>query len=140
VAFTRRCNVAVQLSERARELVTGRNFGNIATVMPDGSPHVVPVWIDLDGNQILVNTAEGRQKLKNIRHDPRVAIDVLNNDNPYEMVTVRGRVIEVTRDGADAHIDRLAKKYLGRDTYPNRQPGEQRVIIRIEPERLSGFR
>jgi PPOX class probable F420-dependent enzyme len=132
--------VAVQLSERARDLMTGKNFANIATVMPDGSPHVVPVWVDLDGNQILVNTAEGRQKLKNIRHDPRVAIDVLNSDDPYEMVTVRGHVVELTHQGADAHIDRLAKKYLGRDTYPNRQPGEQRVIIRIEPERLSDYR
>jgi len=132
--------MGVQLSERARALIEAKNLGNIATVMPDGSPHVVPVWIDYDAGDILVNTAEGRQKLKNIRHDPRVAMDIVSNENPYEMVALRGRVVEVTREGADAHIDKLAKKYLGRDTYPFRQAGEQRVIIRIEPEKVSDYR
>ena len=132
--------MSVQLSERARELISAKNLGSIATIMPDGSPHVVPVWIDLDGNDVLVNTAEGRQKLKNIRRDPRVAMDVVNLENPYEMVALRGRVVEVTHEGADAHIDKLAKKYLGRDTYPFRQPDEQRVIIRIEAERLMSYR
>lgn len=121
-------------------LIRAKNLGNIATLMPDGSPHVVPVWVDLDGDDILVNTAEGRQKLKNVRRDPRVALDVVNSENPYEMVTLRGHVVEVTSEGADAHIDKLANKYLGRDRYPFRQPGEQRVIIRIEPERVSDYR
>ena len=132
--------MSVQLSERARELISAKNLGSIATIMPDGSPHVVPVWIDLDGNDVLINTAEGRQKLKNIRRDPRVAMDVVNLENPYEMVALRGRVVEVTHEGADSHIDKLAKKYLGRDTYPFRQPDEQRVIIRIEAERLMSYR
>jgi PPOX class probable F420-dependent enzyme len=132
--------MGVQLSDRARALIEGTNLGNIATVMPDGSPHVVPVWIDYDAGNVLVNTAEGRQKLKNIRHDPRVAMDIVNNDNPYEMVALRGHVVEVTHEGADAHIDKLAKKYLGRDTYPFRQPGEQRVIVRIEPDKVSDYR
>ena len=131
--------MGVQLSEKARALVMAKNLGSIATIMPNGSPHVVPVWIDLDGDQILINTAEGRQKLKNIRRDPRVAMDVVNLENPYEMVAVRGRVVEVTHDGADAHIDKLAKKYLGRRQYPFRQPGEQRVIIRIAPERVMAY-
>ena len=129
--------MGVQLSERAQMLIRAKNLGNIATLMPDGSPHVVPVWVDLDGDDVLVNTAEGRQKLKNVRRDPRVALDVVNSENPYEMVTLRGHVVEVTSEGADAHIDKLANKYLGRDSYPFRQPGEQRVIMRIEPERVS---
>jgi PPOX class probable F420-dependent enzyme len=127
------------MPERTRTLIEAKNFGSIATIMPDGSPHVVPVWIDYDAGDVLINTAEGRQKLKNIRHDPRVAMDVVNSENPYEMVALRGRVVEVTHEGAEAHIDKLAKKYLGRDTYPYRQPGEQRVIIRIEPEKISGY-
>ena len=130
----------VQLSEKARALIEGTNFGNLATIMPDGSPHVAPVWIDFDAGDVLVNTAEGRQKTKNIQRDPRVAIDVFNNENPYEMVAIRGRVVELTHEGADAHIDKLAKKYLGRDTYPFRQPGEQRVILRIQPEKVSDYR
>jgi PPOX class probable F420-dependent enzyme len=131
--------MGIQMPERTRTLIEAKNFGSIATIMPDGSPHVVPVWIDYDAGDVLINTAEGRQKLKNIRHDPRVAMDVVNSENPYEMVALRGRVVEVTHEGAEAHIDKLAKKYLGRDTYPYRQPGEQRVIIRIEPEKISGY-
>jgi PPOX class probable F420-dependent enzyme len=131
--------MGIELPDKARAFIEGKNFGNLATVMADGSPHVAPVWIDYDAGDVLINTAEGRQKLKNIRHDPRVAMDVLNSENPYEMVTLRGRVVEVTHEGAEAHIDKLAKKYLGRDTYPYRQPGEQRVIIRIEPEKISGY-
>jgi PPOX class probable F420-dependent enzyme len=130
----------VQLSEKARALIEGTNFGNLATIMPDGSPHVAPVWIDFDAGDVLVNTAEGRQKTKNIQRDPRVAMDVFNNENPYEMVAICGRVVELTHEGADAHIDKLAKKYLGRDTYPFRQPGEQRVILRIHPEKESDYR
>ena len=129
--------MGVQLPKRAQALIEAKNLGHLATAMPDGSPHVAPVWIDRDDGHILVNTAEGRQKLKNIRRDPRVALDVVNADDPYEMVALRGRVVDVTHDGADAHIDKLAKKYLGRDTYPFRQPGEKRVIIRIEPEKVS---
>jgi len=126
--------LADQLPEAAQKLFREPNFAHLATIMPDGSPQVTPVWVDVDEKFILVNTAEGRQKPKNIRRDPRVAIDVTSREDPYRMVTVRGRVVEVTNEGADAHIDKLAKKYLGQDKYPFRAPGERRVIFKIEPE------
>ena len=95
--------------------------------------------LDFDGEYILVNTAEGRQKPRNIRRDPRVAISVTKAGSPYTYAQVRGRVVEVTREGAEEHIDRLAKKYLGRDKYPWRQPGERRIILKIEPEHVSSM-
>ncbi len=131
--------MAVSLSDAARALLEGRNFAHLATVMPDGSPQVSAVWVDYDGKHVLVNTAEGRQKPRNLRRDPRVAVSVLDQDNPYAMVTIRGRVVELTHDGADEHIDSLSKKYLGQDTYPYRQPGDQRVIVKIEPLHVSTY-
>lgn len=131
--------MGIEMPDKAKELILAKNLGNLATLMPDGSPHVAPVWVDLEDGHVLVNTAEGRQKVKNIRHDPRVALDVVNSENLYEMVTLRGRVVGITPQGADAHIDKLTKKYLGRDSYPFRRPGEQRVIIRIEPEKISNY-
>lgn len=129
----------VALSHGVRQLLEGKNFAHLATLMPDGSPQVTPVWVDYDGAHVLVNTAEGRQKPKNLRHDQRVALSVHDQENPYRMATIRGRAIELTHDGADAHIDKLAKKYLGQDTYPFRQPGEQRVLVRIEPEHVATY-
>jgi len=131
--------LAAQLPEAAQKLLREPNFAHLATLMPDGSPQVTPVWVDFDGKHILVNTAEGRRKPKNIRRDPRVALDVTSRDDPYRMVTVRGRVVEVTHDGADEHIDKMAKKYLGQDKYPFRSSGEQRVIFKIEPERVTSW-
>ena len=128
--------MGVTLSDGARKLLEGRNFAHIATLMPDGSPQVTPVWVDYDGQYVLVNTAEGRAKPRNVRRDPRVALSVVNQENPYQMVSIRGRVVEVTTEGADEHIDKLAKKYLGQDEYPFRQPGEQRLIFKIEPEHV----
>jgi PPOX class probable F420-dependent enzyme len=128
--------MAAKLPDAVKELFQAPNFAYLATLMPDGSPQVSPVWVDLDGDHILVNTAEGRQKPKNVRRDPRVAIAIAAHDNQYSSATVRGRVVDVTHDGADAHIDRLAKKYLGQDKYPYRQPGEVRLIVRIEPEHV----
>jgi PPOX class probable F420-dependent enzyme len=107
-------------------------FVHLTTVMPDGSPQASPVWIDLDGDAILVNSAQGRVKDKNMRRDPRVALSALDPDNPYTPLMLRGKVVEITSKGADAHIDSMAKKYLGKDTYPFRQPGEVRVLYRIE--------
>jgi PPOX class probable F420-dependent enzyme len=130
--------VAVSLPEGVRKLFEGRNFAHIATLMPDGSPQVTAVWVEYDGRHILVNSAEGRAKPRNLRHDARVALSIVDQDNPYTSATVRGRVVEITHGGADAHIDKLAKKYLGQDTYPFRQPGEQRVIFKIEPEHATG--
>ena len=115
------------------------NFGFLATLQPDGSPQVSPVWVDYDGTHILVNTAEGRAKPRNVRKNPQVSIAISPKDNPYAFVQVRGKVIEVTPNGADAHIDKMAKKYLNKDKYPFRQPGEKRVIVKIAPEKISGW-
>jgi PPOX class probable F420-dependent enzyme len=114
-------------------------FVHLSTLMPDGSPHTSPVWVDVEGDDILVNSAQGRVKDKNMRRDPRVAISVTDPNNPYKALTVRGKVKNVTTQGADDHIDRMAKKYLGKDKYPFRQPGEVRVIYRIEPQIVAGM-
>ncbi len=127
------------LSPGVKKLFTEPNFAHLATLMPDGSPQVSPVWVDLDGDRIIVNTAEGRAKPRNVRRDPRVAIAVYSQQNPYAHATVRGRVVEITHEGADAHIDKMAKKYLGQDKYPYRQPGEERVIFVVEAERVTSM-
>jgi PPOX class probable F420-dependent enzyme len=126
-----------EINEKVQELLRGVNFASLATLMPDGSPQVTPVWVDYDGKYIIVNTAEGRQKPRNIRRDPRVALAVFDHSNPYTMATIRGKVVEVTNEGAEETIDRLAKKYLGKDKYPFRAPGEVRVTFKIEPEHVS---
>ena len=126
----------VDLSEGVRRLLEGPNFAHLATLMADGSPQVTPVWVDHDGSHVLVNTAEGRVKTRNVRRDPRVAVSIYSQQNPYSMATIRGRVVGTTHEGADAHIDKMAKKYLGQDRYPFRAPGEQRVILKIEPLRV----
>jgi PPOX class probable F420-dependent enzyme len=111
-------------------------FAHLVTLMPDGSPQVTPVWVDLDGNTVIINTAKGRLKDRNMKRDPRVALAVSDPANPYRYVQVRGRVCDITENGGDAHIDRMAKKYLNQDTYPYRQPGEVRVVYRITPEHV----
>ncbi len=131
--------MSATLSEGVKKLFREPNFGHLATLMPDGSPQVSPVWVDIDGNRILVNTAEGRVKPRNVRRDARVAISIHNQDNPYSSAFIRGRVVEITHEGADELIDKLAKKYLGQDTYPYRQQGEQRVILVIEPEHVGSM-
>jgi PPOX class probable F420-dependent enzyme len=131
--------MAGQISQGVKKLFEEANVGHLATVMPDGSPQVTPVWVDFDGEHILVNTAEGRQKPRNIRRDPRVAISVTREGSPFTYAQVRGRVVEITNEGAEEHIDRLAKKYLGRDRYAWRQPGERRVIFKIAPEHVSSM-
>ncbi|MGH3114050.1 MAG: PPOX class F420-dependent oxidoreductase, partial [Gaiellaceae bacterium] len=108
-----------------------------ATLMPDGAPHVSTIWIDVDGDDVVFNTSEGRVKTANIARDPRVSISVFDQDDPYEQVVIHGTVVDVTREGADEHIDRMARKYLGLDAYPWREPGERRVIVRIRPDRSS---
>jgi PPOX class probable F420-dependent enzyme len=108
-------------------------FASLATVMPDGSPQVTLVWFDYEGGKIRVNTARGRVKDKNMTQNAKVALDIVDPENPYRHVQVRGKVASISEQGADAHIDSLAKKYMGVDTYPYRQPGEVRVIYTIEP-------
>jgi len=127
-----------KMSEGVKKLFRDANFAHLATIMPDGSPQVTPVWVDLDGDRIRVNTAEGRVKPRNVRRDPRVAISV-TPPSGYPSAVVRGRVVDITHAGADAHIDALAKKYLGQDTYPFRQPSEQRVILVIEPHSVGSL-
>jgi PPOX class probable F420-dependent enzyme len=122
-----------------REILEQVTFAHLATLMPDGSPQVNPVWFEFDGRVVRVNSARGRQKDRNMRRDPRVALSVQDPANPYHYVQIRGRVMTIEEAGADEHIDRLAKRYLGVDRYPHRQPGEVRVIYTIEPERVSGM-
>ena len=125
------------------KLFEGKNLAFFATLMKDGSPQVTPTWVDIDknNNTILVNTAKGRIKHRNISRDPRVAVSVVDSSNPYDMVTVRGRVIEqINGKDADDHIDKLAKKYLDQLKYPNRRPGEERVLLKIKPEIVARMR
>jgi len=119
-----------------KDLLQKKAFANLATVNADGTPQVTPVWFDTDGGLIRINTAKGRVKDRNLRRNPAVALAVMDPDNPYRYVQVKGRVAEVTESGADAHIDALAKKYMGVDAYPYRRPGEVRGIFRIRPERV----
>ena len=128
--------ISRELTDSAVNLFKGKNFGFIASIMKDGSPQLTPVWIDYDGQFLLVNTAEGRTKQKNFDRDPRVAISVVDQNNPYNMVSIRGKVVQQTTDGADEHIDKLAKKYLGVDKYPLRNPDEKRIILKIKPEKI----
>jgi PPOX class probable F420-dependent enzyme len=125
-----------QITEPIAKLLEGKNLAFVATLMKDGWPQITPTWVDIKDGKILVNTAEGRLKQKNISRDDRIAISVADQNNPYHMVTVRGRVVEQTNKGADEHVDRLAKKYLGVEKYPLRSPNEKRIIIKIKPERI----
>lgn len=117
--------------EKYQDLFQKKAFGAFTTLMPDGSPQTTPVWVDYRNGDIWVNSALGRQKDKNVRRDPRVAVTVIDPENPYRYVEVRGRVKEITQNGADSHIDAMAKKYLGEDKYPFAKPGEQRVLYKI---------
>jgi PPOX class probable F420-dependent enzyme len=125
------------IPDKYLDLFKKKAFANLATLMPDGRPQVTPVWVDYDGRQVIVNTAVGRQKDKNLKRDGRVSMSIIDPDNPYRYLEVRGRVSERTTSGADAHIDKMAKKYLDKDQYPFRQPGEERVILKITPEHVT---
>jgi len=126
----------VTITPEIAKLFQGKNFVSFSTLMKDGSPHVAPVWVDIDGNTILINTAAGRVKEKNVKRDNRVALSIFDHQNPYDMVAIRGKVIELTSDGADEHIDKLAKKYFGLDKYPYHSPDEKRIIMKIKPEKI----
>ncbi len=114
-------------------------IAGLATIMPDGSPQVTPVWFDYANGVVRVNTARGRVKARNLKPGAPVALSIMDPDNPYRYVQIRGRVISAQENGADAHIDQLAKKYLGKDRYPFRRPGEVRIIYEIEPASVSGM-
>ncbi len=121
------------------DLFKKSSFAHLATLMPDGTPQVTPVWCDYDNPHVLVNSARGRRKDKNMRERPEVALSIQDPENPYRYLEIRGRVVEITEQGADEHIDRMAQKYLGQERYPNRQPGEVRVLYKIEPRRFTSM-
>jgi PPOX class probable F420-dependent enzyme len=125
-----------KLTANAIRLIEGKNFAHLATLMPDGSPQLTPVWIDHEGDLVLVNTAVGRVKQKNSARDSRVAVSITNQNNPYEKVIIRGRVIAQSFEGAEGHIDKLAKKYTGVTKYQRSRPDEKRIIIKIEAVKL----
>jgi PPOX class probable F420-dependent enzyme len=122
--------------EAFKDLLQKKAFAMLATVNADGTPQVTPVWFDTDGTHLRFNTARGRVKDKNLGRSPQVALAIMDPDNPYRYVQIRGRIAEVTESGADAHIDALAKKYTGQDKYANRKPGEVRVTYKVVPERV----
>ena len=125
------------IPDEAKHLFENKEMAHVATLNADGSPQVSAVWIALDGDLVTFNTAEGRLKPKNLRRDGRVAISIADEENPYENVIIQGKVTDMTNDGADDDIDALAKRYLDADAYPFRQEGEERVIVKIEPEKVN---
>jgi PPOX class probable F420-dependent enzyme len=129
--------MADTIPQQFKDLFEKVAYANLATVMPDGSPQVTPVWFDFDGNYLRINSAKGRIKDKNMRRNKNVALSIQDPENAYRYLAVRGNVDEITEEGADAHIDSLAKKYLSKDKYPFRGPGEIRVIYKIRPEKVS---
>ncbi|CAB4868489.1 unannotated protein [freshwater metagenome] len=124
-------------TDAARALFAKKTLVHVASLGSDGAPNVTPVWCELDGDDVIINTALGRAKARNLANDGRVALSLTDPDDPYSMVSVRGMVVGFTTDGADDVIDRLAKKYLDVDSYPYRREGEIRVTVRIRPERIS---
>jgi PPOX class probable F420-dependent enzyme len=129
--------VMVEIPAKYLDLLQDKkSFANLATIMPDGTPQVTPVWFDYTNGKIRVNSAKGRVKTRNMSEGASVALSILDPDNAYRYIQIRGRVEHVTEEGADAHIDSLAKKYLGKDKYPWAQPGQIRVIFEIEPDKV----
>jgi PPOX class probable F420-dependent enzyme len=125
------------LTEGARKMLEGKNFVFVATVNPDGTPQVTPTWVDTDGKFVLINTALGRVKQRNVKKNPHVALAITDQNDPYSLVVIRGKVVDqLTGRVAEEHIDKMSKKYRGIEKYPNRRPGEQRVILKIEPTRV----
>ena len=132
--------MAVKLTdEQAQLLRDTKSFIHLATINKDGSPQVSPVWVDFDGTHVVVNSEQKRRKVRNMKRDPRVSLSVQDPANAYHYVEIRGRVVSITAEGGAAHIDKLAKKYMGVDKYPGNQPGDVRVIIKIEPEHVTGM-
>lgn len=130
----------VNLTDKAKKILEGKNFVFIATVNPDGTPQVTPTWVDTDSKYVLINTAIGRVKHRNLKKNPNVALAIYDQTNPYNLVMIKGKVVDfIAGPTAEKHIDKMAKKYTGQDKYPNRRPGEERVLLKIEPLRISGM-
>lgn len=126
-----------RLTEKQAQLLLDKNFASVATIRKDGTPHVTPVWVDYDGENVVFNTAFGRAKVRHLQRDPRVAIQVLAVDDPYRYVSVTGTA-ELVEEGAEEHIHKLGRKYRGWDRYPLR-PGERRLMVKVRPERVNAF-
>lgn len=131
--------MTTEIPEKYLDLIREPAFASLATVMKDGSPHVTPVWFDHDGTFVRVNSARGRVKDRNMRNNPRVALCIHDPRNPYRYLEIRGRVVEISEEGADQHIDRLAKKYLNVDAYPGRTATEVRILYKIAPVHISAM-
>jgi PPOX class probable F420-dependent enzyme len=129
--------MAERIPNQALDLFQKPVLANVATLMPDGTPQVTPVWVDFDGTYILINSVKGRRKVSNMQQRPQVGLDMVDNENPFHWLSVRGHVVEITEAGANDHIDKLAKKYIGQDKYPFHQPGDVRVLCKIQPERVN---
>ncbi len=128
--------MAERIPDSVLDLFQKPVLAHLATVMPDGTPQVTPVWVDFDGTHILVNTSRGRRKELNMAKQPKVGLDIVDSANPWHWLSVRGHVEEITEEGALDHINKLSKKYTGQDKYGRLQPGEVRVICKIVPERV----
>ena len=122
------------MPEKYQDLFQKKAFASLATLMPDGRPQVTPVWVDFDGEYVIFNSAKGRQKDRNVRRDARVALAVIDPDNPYRYMEIRGTVVEIIEQKDDSHISKMAKKYMGLDKYPYSQPGDIRVVYKVRPE------
>ena len=132
--------MAATIPDNFKDLLTTKlTFAHLGTVMKDGTPQVTPVWFSYDGTQVLLNSAKGRVKDRNMRARPHVALSIIDPDNAYRYLQIIGKITEITEQGADAHIDALAKKYMGQDTYPFRQPGEERVIYKVTPGKVQSM-
>jgi len=127
---------AIKLEQKAIDLLKGKNLVFIATLMKDGSPQLSPVWGDYEDGFVMVNTAEGRIKHKNVLNDTRVAVSVVANENPLDMTTIRGKVVEILPDYDYVHINKLTKKYMGMENYPFRREGEKRIVFKIKPDKV----
>ena len=129
--------MAAKIPESFMDLIAAKAFAHLATIMPDGSPQVTPVWFNFDGTHVLINSSKGRRKDENIRRDPRVSISMCDPDNPYRYLEIRGTVVELIEEGAVAHIDALAGKYLDLEEFPHHNDSDVRVIYKIEPTGFS---
>jgi PPOX class probable F420-dependent enzyme len=126
----------MKLSEKVKKLIDGKNFASAATLMPDGSPQVATVWIDREGDTLVLNAARSRQRTRNLKRDPRVAISIFDQSNPYSSAMIRGKVVEITERGAEEHIDKMNMKYHGTPKYAYHTLKDPRVLIRVEATRI----
>ena len=130
--------MAIALPQSVKKILQDKAYGHVITFNPDGKPQPTMVWMDVEGDEVLFNTAEGRVKPKNLRRDNRIIISVQDRNDPQSYMVFHGKA-SVTEAGADAQIDKLAKRFLGVDKYPFRRPGEKRLIVRVKVDRIGGY-